>query len=97
MPPRNSKTKAFRKYHYVHSPNAQKIPMERIYDAIVKPQNAVGNKLEEEFREYKACKIAEGIDVGSMMDAVLKADDDGDPRYINQDWYKEKVGRCTDE
>lgn len=97
MPPRNSKTKAFRKYHYVQSPNAQRIPMERIYDCIVKPQNAVGNKFEEEFRQYKASKLAEGIDITTIVDEMLKPDDDGDPRYINKDWYKEKVGRDVDE
>lgn len=97
MPPRNSVTKAFRKYHYVKSPTSPVIPMEKIYDAILKPQNAVGNSWEKEFQEYKAAKLAEGIDITQYIDSALKADDDGDPRYINRDWYKEKATRGANE
>lgn len=97
MPPRNSMTKAFRKYHYVQSPNAQKIPIEKIYDTILKPQNAIGNELESEFEKYKAARLAQGLDLTSCIDEALKADDDGDPRYINKQWYKERATRGVNE
>ena len=90
-------TKAFRKYRYVQSPTSPKIPMEKIYDTILKPQNAIGNQWQTEFEQYKMAKMREGIDVASGIDECLKADDDGDPRYINKDWYKEKATRGVNE
>ena len=97
MPPRNSMTKAFRKYHYVPSPTSPKIPIEKIYDTILKPQNAIGNTFETEFEQYKAARLAQGLDLTSCIDEALKADDDGDPRYVNKDWYKEKAHRGVND
>ena len=90
-------TKAFRKYHYVQSPTSPKIPIEKIYDTILKPQNAIGNTFETEFEQYKAARLAQGLDLTSCIDEALKADDDGDPRYVNKDWYKEKAHRGVND
>jgi hypothetical protein len=53
MPPRNSRTKAFRKYNYVKSPDAVSIPMEKIYNTILKPEDSIGNSIYKQFEEYK--------------------------------------------
>lgn len=90
MPPRNSKTKAFRKYHYV-SEGSKKIPIETIYNNILKPETAINNDYEKDFKAYKKRMEDQGIDIQKRIQACIKDDQDGDPRYMNTDWYQDKL------
>ena len=97
MPPRNSRTKAFRKYNYVKSPTAPSIPMEKIYDKILKPQEAIGNNIQKMFEEYKAERRAKGLSLTSNIDKMIKSDEDGDVRYVNKPWYKNRAKGYPDD
>lgn len=91
MPPRNSMTKAFRAYHYDKSPTAQHIPLEKIYDMILKPEESVNNVHYRDLEAYKKKMADEGIDIQKRIQKSFKDDDDGDPRYVNTDWYQRKL------
>lgn len=91
MPPRNSNTKAFRPYHYDKSPTSPKIPLEKIYDSIIKPEDAPENDIKKEFDAYKGKMKEDGIDLQKRFNRLIKEDEDGDPRYIYADWYKSKL------
>ena len=97
MPPRNSITKAFRKYNYVKSPTAQSIPMSRIYDKILKPEDCIGNSVQEEFEKYKQERVAKGLNLTGPLDKMIKDDEDGDPRYISKQWYKNRAKGYPDD
>ena len=32
-----------------------------------------------------------GVDLQDHIQKIFKDDDDGDPRYVNQSWYKKKL------
>ena len=97
MPPRNSRTKAFRKHNYVKSPTAAVIPMDKIYDRILKPQEAIGNDIQKKFEAYKADRRARGLSLTSNIDTMIKPDEDGDLRYINKQWYKNRAKGYPDD
>jgi len=97
MPPRNSRTKAFRKYRYVKSPTAKSIPYDTILNKILKPYDAVNNPIFQEFEKYKQDKLIGGIDPGSIVDSVLKSDEDGDSRYVNKRWYINRAKGFPDD
>lgn len=90
MPPRNSMTKAFRKYHYV-STGGSHIPLEKIYDNILKPEDCLDNAVKRDFDDYKNRMNNAGVDLQDHIQKIFKDDDDGDPRYVNQSWYKKKL------
>lgn len=91
MPPRNSNTKAFRQYHYDKSPTSKAIPLEKIYGTILKPEEAPKNDIEKEFQAYKTRMKEDGVDLQKRFNRMIKEDEDGDPRYIYKDWYKNKL------
>lgn len=91
MPPRNSSTKAFRKYHLSTSGNANPIPISKIYDHILKPEQCLDNEIFKEFNDYKSRMKNAGVDVQTQIKKIFKDDDDGDPRYINTSWYRNKL------
>lgn len=91
MPPRNSNTKAFKKYNYIKSPNAKIIPIETIYGNILKPENSINNEYYKSLEAYKKKMSDDGIDIQKRIQKLFKDDDDGDERYINTDWYKRKL------
>jgi hypothetical protein len=97
MPPRNSRTKAFRKYNYVKSPDAVSIPMEKIYNTILKPEDSIGNSIYKQFEEYKNERAAKGMNLTAPIDRMIKSDEDGDPRYINKQWYKNRAKGYPDD
>lgn len=97
MPPRNSRTKAFRKYNYVKSPTAAVIPMDKIYDRIIKPQEAIGNPIQKEFEAYKAERRAKGLSLTGNLDKMIKDDEDGDIRYKDKPWYKNRAKGYPDD
>ncbi len=90
MPPRNSMTKAFRKYHYVSTGGCH-IPLEKIYDHILKPEDCLDNAVKRDFDDYKNRMNNAGVDLQDHIQKIFKDDDDGDPRYINKAWYKKKL------
>ena len=90
MPPRNSITKAFRKYHYV-STGATHVPIETIYDKILKPEECLDNQIKRDFDDYRNRMKNSGVDIQNEIQKIFKDDDDGDPRYINTDWYRSKL------
>lgn len=91
MPPRNSMTKAFRKYHYVSTGAAKPIPLEKIYDTILKPEQCLDSQIRQDFDDYKARMNNAGVNLEDHIQKIFKDDDDGDPRYVNQSWYKKKL------
>ena len=97
MPPRNSITKAFRKYNYVKSPTAVQIPMEKIYDTILKPHEAINNMIQKQFEAYKQDRIAKGLNLTASLDRMIKSDEDGDSRYVNKQWYKNRAKGFPDD
>ena len=97
MPPRNSKTKAFRKYNYVKSPTVTIISIEKAYDAIVKPHEAINNENYRQFEAYKQERIAKGLNLTGSIDSIIKADEDGDSRYVDKQWYKNRAKGYPDD
>ena len=97
MPPRNSRTKAFRKYNYVKSPTAAVIPLDKIYDRILKPQEAINNDIQKKFEAYKQERIAKGLNLTAPLDKIIKSDEDGDSRYVNKQWYKNRAKGYPDD
>ena len=83
-------TKAFRKYHYVSSGGVH-VPLEKIYERILKPEDCLDNQIFKDFNAYKDHMRNSGVDIQQKIQKVFKDDDDGDPRYVNQDWYKSKL------
>ena len=97
MPPRNSVTKAYRKYNYVKSETARRIPMDRIYGMILDPNDAIGNPIQQKFEDYKKERMAKGLNITGEIDRMIKSDDDGDPRYIGRQWYINKAKGYPDD
>lgn len=97
MPPRNSRTKAFKKYNHVKSPTSPVIPLDKLYATILNPQKAINNPIYKEFEEYKNKNYSNGINFTDIIDKVIKADDDGDSRYINKQWYKNRAKGYPDD
>ena len=91
MPPRNSDTKAYRKYRTIGPKNETNITKESIYESIIDPTKAINNPYNTAFEQYRAQKIASGEIISDSIDRELKDDDDGDPRYVNKKWYQNKA------
>lgn len=101
MPPRNSITKPFKRYEKSSNNELWKtgvtIPMGVIYEKILKPKQVMNNTYLESFEEYKRNKIKYKDPISSSFDKMLKADDEGDPRYINRDWYRNRAKGLSDD
>ena len=94
MPPRNSYTKSFRKYKY-DSPKVEcSIKDEAIENALLKPSKAINNGYYISFEKYKHDKEIKGLNPADACIELEKDLEDGDPRYINTDWYRGRA--CGD-
>lgn len=95
MPPRNSNTKAFKKYERyplnIEEEKAKHFTMEKIYGCILNPEDAIGNLYSKKFDEYKQKSQNDGIDLEVEFQKNIKDDMDGDNRYIFKDWYQKKI------
>ena len=92
MPPRNSTTKAFKKYLSVSTKeNRYHVPLEKIYDIILKPEDCLDCQISKDFTAYKERMKNSGIDIQTKIQKVFKDDKDGDPRYVNSEWYRNKL------
>lgn len=96
MPPRNSRTKSFKKYRLLTS-HAKKIPMTKIYDAIFKPEECINNSFQRKFEDYKRDCFAKGLSATKSADESIKSDEDGDKRYVNKQWYRNRAKGYPDD
>lgn len=95
MAPRNSKTKIFRQYKQRNwAPSAETAinnneQILRLYSCIMDP-SVVHNEIHNDFEDYKMRKQMAGEEVDNI-ESLIKDDMDGDPRYVNQEWYQKKA------
>lgn len=89
MPPRNSNTTTYKPYR--KEGRSAKIPIEHIYDSILKPEKSINNPIFKEFEAYKQKAIFDGIDIEEKIQNIFKDDQDGDERYVNSDWYQDRL------
>ena len=57
----------------------------------MKPEDCLDSLIPKDFAAYKERMKNAGIDIQSKIQKVFKDDDDGDPRYVNTDWYRNKL------
>jgi glycosyltransferase involved in cell wall biosynthesis len=68
-----------------------------LYDRILKPQEAIGNDIQKKFEAYKAERRAKGLSLTSNIDTMIKSDEDGDSRYVDKLWYKNRAKGYPDD
>lgn len=91
MPPRNSNTKAFKRYERIPSVADPRFTMETVYKNILNPEDAIGNKYSKQFEAFKKKSEDDGINIETEFQKNIKDDMDGDERYIRKEWYVKKI------
>ena len=88
MPPRNSDTKAFRPYKCQNKNHNTGLDINSLF---YQPQDAINNEFNNSFQTYLAEKQSNGLDVEQVILDITKEDEDGDKRYVDKQWYRDRM------